>query len=368
MRIAIVAPLDRPLLTTEVSGEQAVVTDVARGLAERGHAVAVVCAAGSNIPDLPLAPVPSPPGWRSRMLPGSAPRLLQAPMRDSYERAFALARAHEPDAVSQHAFDADAVQLAEDLPAIHTLHRPPTVDPVVEALRRASGTLFAVSETSGRDWVGADVGPIGILPNGVPDLVRWPRGAGPRHATEPGSVLVPGRVSPPRGTATAIRAARSADLDPLVIGRIDDEAYHRAEVAPLLRADDAVRSVTRPALAAIMGRVLAVLVTVEFDEPFSMVAAEAQMAGCPVVGYRRGALPEIVEDGVTGILVDPGDEAGLIAALRAVARLDRRRIRALAMERFPADGMVDAYEAELRRVGEAARAGKTPPMPLRQAG
>jgi glycosyltransferase involved in cell wall biosynthesis len=368
MRIAIVAPLDRPLLTTEPNGEQVVVVDVARGLAERGHAVAVVCAEGSNIPDLPLAPVPSPPGWRSRMLPGSAPRLLQAPMRDAYERAYALVRGHRPDAVSQHAFDPDAVQLADDLPAIHTLHRPPTVGPVVEALRRAPGTLFAVSETSGRDWVGADVGPIGILPTGVPDLVRWPRGAGPRHPTEPESVLVAGRISPLRGTAAAIRAARSAGLRPLVVGRVDDDAYYRAEVAALLRADEVVRPVTRPALAAILGRVMAALIPLEFDEPFSVLAAEAQMAGCPVVGYRRGALPEIVEDGVTGILVDPGDEAGLAAALRRVAGLDRRRIRALAMERFPVDGMIDAYEVELQRVSAAIRAGEAPPVPLRQAG
>jgi glycosyltransferase involved in cell wall biosynthesis len=368
VRIAVVAPLTAPLLTADVHGSHAVVVDVARGLAERGHAVLVVCAEGSNVPDLPLATVPSTPGRRSRLLPGIAPRVLEKPMRDTYERAFSMVRAHQPDAVTQHAFDADAIQLAEGLPVIHTLHRPPHVDPVIEALRRSASPTFAVSETSGHDWVRADVGPIGILPNGVPDLVRWPRGVGQRHAIEPDAVLIAGRIAPEKGTAESIRAALAAGLRPLVVGAVQDEDYFRSEVAPLLPADEVVRPVTRPALAAMMGRVAATVVATGTDDPFSLLAAEAQTAGCPVVAYRRGALPEIVEDGVTGILVEPGAEAALAAALRVVGRLDRRRIRSLALERFPLDGMVDAYEAELGRVAEAARTGAASPIPLRQAG
>src|SRR5512142_834491 len=108
MRIAVLAPLTAPLLTADVHGSHSVVVDVARGLAERGHAVLLVCAEGSNIPDLPIATVPSPGRRRSRLLPGTTPRVLEAPMRDTVERAVALVRAHQPDAVTQHAFDADA--------------------------------------------------------------------------------------------------------------------------------------------------------------------------------------------------------------------------------------------------------------------
>ena len=368
MRIAIIAPLAAPLLTADVHGSHAVVVDVARGLAERGHAVVLVCAEGSNIPDLPLATVPSMVPRRSRVLPGTTPRVLEAPMRDTVERAVSIARAHRPEAISQHAFDADAILLTEDLPVIHTLHRPPHIGPVVEALRRSVAPVFAVSETSGHDWIRAEVGPIGILQHGVPDLVRWPRGVGQRHPTEPDAVLIAGRVSPEKGTADGIRAARAAGLRPLIVGAVEDEVYFRSEVAPLLRAGEVIRPVTRPALAAMMGRVAATLMPLGWDAPFGLLAAEAQMAGCPVVGYRRGGLAETVEDGVTGILVEPGADASLADALKAARRLDRRRIRALALERFPLDGMVDGYETELGRVAEAARTGGARPVPLRQAG
>ncbi len=367
MRIAVLAPLTAPLLAADVHASHAVVVDVARGLAERGHAVVLVCADGSNIPDLPLATVPAP-GRRSRVLRGRHPRVLEAPMRETVERAVAMVVGHQPDAVTQHAFDPDAVELTEGLPVIHTVHAPPNVGPVVEALRTSDAPVFAVTETSGHDWVGADIGPIGILPNGVPDLVRWPSGAGPRHPTEPDMVLIAGRIAPEKGTATGIRAARAAGFRPLLAGAIDDEAYFRSEVAPLLGADDAVRAVTRPALAAIMGRVAATLMAVQAEPPSALLAAEAQAAGCPVVAYRRGALPEIVEEGVTGILVEPGDEAGLAAGLHAAERLDRRRIRSLALERFPIDAMIDGYEAELSRIAEAARTGAGRPAPLRQVG
>ncbi len=367
MRIAIVAPLTAPLVTAEVHGDHTVVVDVARGLAERGHAVVVVCAEGSNIPELPLATVATTERGRARRLPGTGPRVLEAPMREAYERAFARVRAHEPDAVSQHAFSVDAVELSQGLPTIQTLHRPPSIAPVVEALRRTEARLFAVSETSGRQWVQAEVGEIGILPQGVPDLVRWPAGSGPRRATEPDVVLIAGRIAPEKGTAVAVRAARAGGYRPLVVGRVEDEAYFRAEVAPLLDDGEAVRAVTRPALAATMGRVAATLMPVAGEEPFGLVAAEAQMAGCPVVGYRAGALPEIVDDGVGGYLVEPGAEQDLPDAIRATRSLDRRRIRALALERFPLDTMVDAYEVELRRVAEAAQSAATH-TPLPQAG
>src|SRR5262249_62132220 len=79
--------------------------------------------------------------------------------------------------------------------------------------------------------------------------------------------------------------------------------------------------------------------------PFGLVAAEAQSAGAPVVGYRRGALPEIVRDGVSGLLVAPGDGRAAALALRDAVRLDRAAIRRHAEERLRLGPAVAAYEA-----------------------
>jgi glycosyltransferase involved in cell wall biosynthesis len=81
-----------------------------------------------------------------------------------------------------------------------------------------------------------------------------------------------------------------------------------------------------------------------------MVGAEAQMAGCPVAGYARGGLVEIVEQGVSGFLSEPGDVTGLAEGARQAVRLDRAGVHASAMNRLGLDASVDAYEAALAAV------------------
>jgi glycosyltransferase involved in cell wall biosynthesis len=81
-----------------------------------------------------------------------------------------------------------------------------------------------------------------------------------------------------------------------------------------------------------------------------MVGAEAQMAGCPVAGYARGGLLEIVEPGVSGFLSDPDDINGLAAAALAATKLDRVAVRVSAMNRLGLDASMDAYEAALAAV------------------
>jgi len=92
------------------------------------------------------------------------------------------------------------------------------------------------------------------------------------------------------------------------------------------------------------------LLPVHWDEPFGMVGAEAQMAGCPVAGYARGGLVEIVEAGVSGFLSEPGDVKALAEAAVAATKLDRVAVRASAMSRLGLDAALDAYEAALAAV------------------
>jgi len=92
------------------------------------------------------------------------------------------------------------------------------------------------------------------------------------------------------------------------------------------------------------------LLPVHWDEPFGMVGAEAQMAGCPVAGFSRGGLVEIVEPGVSGFLCEPGDVKGLAEAALAATKLDRMAVRASAVNRLGLDASLDAYEAALAAV------------------
>jgi glycosyltransferase involved in cell wall biosynthesis len=80
-----------------------------------------------------------------------------------------------------------------------------------------------------------------------------------------------------------------------------------------------------------------------------MVAAEAQMAGCPVAAYRRGALPDVVEEGVSGFIAEPDDIESLATAITRCLTLDREEVRGSARRRLGLDSALDRYEAALQR-------------------
>jgi glycosyltransferase involved in cell wall biosynthesis len=333
VRIAVVASLVTPLREAQLGGAQAFLTDLARALAARGHDVAVYCAEGSSVAGLRLVTVPAPDGIEAALvMPGGAPPSPLPALREAFARLFRAVRADGCEAVTQHAFDAEAFELAAGLPVLHTLHLPPLVPAVVAAARRAR--CVTVSEAMRRAWAAAGLRGIGVLPNGVPAFTP------PEVPVEP-RALIAGRVSPEKGTAMAVQAARRAGLEPLLAGTVYDRAYWELEVAV------PVAPVDRHELWRLMAGSAVTLMPIEWDEPFGMVAAEAQMAGCPVVGYRRGALPEVVEEGVGGVLVEPGDLDALVAAIPAARALDRRRIRGSALRRLGIERSAAAYEAAL---------------------
>jgi glycosyltransferase involved in cell wall biosynthesis len=344
MRVAVTASLVLPLLDAQLGGGQSFVCDLAAALQERGHEVTVYCAAGSSVSGLRLVEIPVDPAVADALVrPG---RLVAPPvpaLREAIARQFGAVRADAPQALSQHAFDADAIELAEGLAVVHTLHLPPLVPAFVEAARGSRARFVTVSEAAARTWREAGLAGVGVIRNGVP-FFELP----PVDSVEP-AALIAGRVSPEKGTATALRAASAVGLRAEVVGDVYDHDYWERSVRVPTHA------VPRPELWRMMARSAVTLMPVEWDEPFGLVAAEAQLAGCPVAGYRRGGLPEVVEEGVGGFLADPGDFEGLLEAIRRALLLDRAAVRASAIRRLPIGPMVEAYERELGAVAEARR-------------
>jgi len=324
-----------PLRPGLAGGAQALACDLAHELQDRGHEVALYCAGGSQVPGVELVEIEVPAGVAEALvMPGRAPSQAVAALGEGFERLFAELRRRAPDVVSQHAFDAEAIELAEGLRVLHTLHMPPLVPAVVEAARRSRAAFTTVSEAARRDWSAAGLDRVRVLRNGIPDFGCEPR------PPEPVAVIA-GRISPEKGTAAALRVAVAAGLEPLLLGDVYDRAYHEREV----RLEP--RPVGREELSRIMAGAAVTLMPVEWDEPFGLVAAESQMAGCPVAGYRRGALPEVVPEGVGGYLVEPGDEAGLLEAVHQAAGLDRATIRRSALGRLLIGPAAAAYEEAL---------------------
>jgi glycosyltransferase involved in cell wall biosynthesis len=358
VRVALVASLVSPIRPAEANGPHAVIRDLAAGLSDRGHAVTVWAAEGSIVDGVALREVPveaAAAGASFQAGGGRPPPAAIAALDRAFARLFAALRADAPDAVSQHAFDVAAIELAEGLPVLHTLHLPPTVASVVAAARRSRAPLATVSEAAARRWRAAGLGHISVLRNGVP--IGPPDDGAPPEPV----ALVAGRISPEKGTDAAIRVARRAGLGLRVVGDVYDAAYHVQRVEPLLRPGEFLGPLPRHQLASLMARAAVFVMPIRWDEPFGLVAAEAQMAGCPVVAYRRGALPEIVEDGVGGCLVQPDDEDALVAAIRQARSLDRPAIRRRAERELGLDRMIDGYEHALVTIARAA--GRSNPCP-----
>jgi glycosyltransferase involved in cell wall biosynthesis len=170
-----------------------------------------------------------------------------------------------------------------------------------------------------------------------------------------GYLLFFGRIHPDKGTAEAIAVARQVGLPLVIAGIVHDEAYYARAIAPHL---DGVRvrfagSVGPVEGAQLLGAATALLHLVNFDEPFGLAMVEAMATGTPVIATRRGSVPEIVDDGVTGFIVE--NVADAVTAVPRAAALDRAAIRARACSRFSQERMVDAYLSLYRKLvaGEA---------------
>jgi glycosyltransferase involved in cell wall biosynthesis len=303
-------------------------------LAARGHAVTVYCAAGSEVPGVRVheVDVPAAAARSALVHPGrAAPRVAEVDAAIA-----AMFRAIDQsgcDVVSQHAFDAAAFEAVTGPPVIHTLHLPPLAGPVVDAVRAVpSGRLATVSESGRREWAREGIRVGRVIRNGLrpdPDLV----------VDVPRRAFAAGRLSPEKGFEDAIQACHAVGLPLTIAGNRYDPDY-RID----LDGVEFAGALPRPAVRRLMARSAVFVCPIRWEEPFGLAAAEAQMSGCPVAGYRRGALPEVVQDGVTGYLAEPDDVFGLATAISRCLQLDRPRVKASAEARLGVDSMLDAYE------------------------
>ncbi len=165
----------------------------------------------------------------------------------------------------------------------------------------------------------------------------------PFSATAGEALVCFGRIHPDKGTALAIEIARCADRPLVLCGPVQDEPYFTDEIEPHVDGDSVryLGSVGRLERAQVLGEAACLLHPVAFAEPFGLSVVESMLCGTPVVAYARGSMPEIIEDGVTGVLADSVDSA--VEGVERAVRLDRAACRQTAERRFSADRMVDSY-------------------------
>jgi UDP-glucose:tetrahydrobiopterin glucosyltransferase len=360
MKIAIMAPLVTAIREPHRGGSQAFVSDLASGLAGRGHDVHVYAASGSEIPGVEVIDTGIDPRSLEGTLyrpfgpgaggPAEAEPAAAAAAGSAFATAYMTMQAVRYDVVHNHAFDAPAVRLAAALqaPVVHTLHLPPD-EAVSAALRQAARgsrppAVAAVSEFQACAWrrvVRVDA----VLPPYPPTRVI------PWSGTTGQGALFAGRLSPEKGVAEAIDIARAARVPIEVYGDVYDAEYSREQIDSRRGWPGVAihEGIARTSLWQAMARAAVVLYPSRWDEPFGLAAAEAQACGTPVVAFSRGGLGEVIVDGVTGFLVPPDDVRAAAEAVAKVPGISRPACREHAERRLDLEVSLDGHEHLYRR-------------------
>jgi glycosyltransferase involved in cell wall biosynthesis len=186
------------------------------------------------------------------------------------------------------------------------------------------------------------------------------RAVAQRHG---GYVAFLGRISPEKRPDRAIAIARALRIPLKIAAKVDrvDEAYFRAEIEPLLGYPgvEFIGEINETQKTRFLGEAQALLFPVDWPEPFGLSMIEAMACGTPVLAFRCGSVPEIVEDGITGAIVETMEEA--IAALPHVIALDRVKVRQRFEQRFSATRMAEDYVDVYRTLLASSKSIDTKP-------
>ena len=165
-----------------------------------------------------------------------------------------------------------------------------------------------------------------------------------------------GRISPEKSVDRAIRIAERCGLPIKIAAKVDkaDRDYFEEQIRPLMSLPfvEYLGEIDDARKPEFLSGAVALLVPIDWPEPFGLVMIEAMACGTPVIAFNRGSVPEIVEDGLTGFIVE--DETSAVGAVGQLSTLSRERVRARFDERFTARRMANEYLAVYRQLAEAA--------------
>ena len=170
-----------------------------------------------------------------------------------------------------------------------------------------------------------------------------------------------GRISPEKRPDRAIEIATKAGIPLKIAAKVDpvDTAYFEDVIEPMLDHPlvEYIGEINDREKGDFLGNALALLFPIDWIEPFGLVMIEAMACGTPVIGWRNGSVPEVLENGITGYIINSIDEA--VQAASEVHKLDRARIRRTFDKRFTVDQMTDQYtDAYERLIGVEHRNGR----------
>ena len=324
-------------------GTERVISWLTEELVALGHEVTLF-ASGDSVTSARLEPM-----WPTALrLDGSVrdPNALHMSMIEQIAR-----RAKEFDLLHFHLdYYPFSVMSRQPTPFLTTLHGRldlPEHGPVFSTFP----TIPVVSISNAQRRPAPNAHWIGTVHHGMPDNLLKPVPADPSY------LAFLGRISPEKRVDRAIHIAERCGLPLKIAAKVDavDNDYFEEMIKPLLAKPhvEFIGEISDAKKSEFLSGAIALVVPIDWPEPFGLVMIEAMACGAPVIAFNRGSVPEVIDDGVTGFVVE--DETSAVGALRQVSRLSRATIRKRFEERFTARRMARDYLAVYRDlVGKAA--------------
>ncbi len=344
MRIAQVAPLHEAVPPKLYGGTERVVSYLTEELVALGHDVTLF-ASGDSVTSARLVP-----GWPQALRLDTGIRDRHAPHAALLE--LVTQQADQFDVLHCHLdYLTFSLLVRERTPFVTTLHGRldlPELGPVFDLFQGAP--VVSISDAQRRPLPQANW--VRTVHHGIPERLLTPLDVVPSY------LAFLGRIAPEKCPDRAIRIARASGLPLRMAAKVDaaDAKYFAASIRPMLTEGgaDLIGEINNSQKSEFLSGAIALLMPIDWPEPFGLVMIEAMACGVPVIAFNRGSVPEIVEDGLTGFIVE--DEQGAIAAIDRARRLDRTKIRRRFEERFTARRMAEDYLSTYRQLAQARRA------------
>ncbi len=345
MNIALVSPVMVPIPPPKYGGIELIVDELAQGLAHRGHQVTVFCAGGStlsgnNITVVESSPYPlfENPGenreWEERQLLSVLKR----------QHEFDIIHLHYEPAVCCFDRDGETIDIARrfSVPTVFTFHNTTSI-PVYEAYYRQ------YTDVKNQHFVFISknqLKPLAFLPNATVIYNGLPIQQFPLGKEKEDVLFFLGRITPAKGILDAITVSELSNIPLNIAARIDDidrEFYDR-DVKHRIDGNHIryIGEIGFSEKVEYLRKARCLLFPIQWEEPFGLVMVEALACGTPVVAFRRGSVPEIIQNGVNGFVINTVEE--MVEAVKNVDTLSPRVCRASAEDRFDVGRMVDEYE------------------------
>jgi glycosyltransferase involved in cell wall biosynthesis len=332
MRIAQIAPLNEAMPPKLYGGTERVVSWLTEELVAMGHDVTLF-ASGDSVTTATLAPM------RDQAI------RLDPTVRDPFAQHYRMIeqvyrRKDEFDVLHSHLdYFPLSLLMRQNVPFLTTLHGRLDLPDYIEIFSTFRQAPFVSISDNQRTPV-PHLNWLRTVPHGLPADLLSPRAVRQEY------LAFLGRICPEKGVDRAIRIAGRAGMPLKIAAKVDnaDKEYYDTLIRPLIAANPFVEfigEINDQQKSAFLSAAHALLFPIDWPEPFGLVMIEAMACATPVIAFRSGSVPEVIDDGVSGFIVR--DEDAAVAATRRLHELDRPTVRATFERRWTARRMAEDY-------------------------